>query len=102
MGLLRTLGFGRSALLQNGMRTQGQVTRVSECRFIKVNTKPIRSCSADGARYPHIVHYRYAVNGTEYAGSAYLPWNAPCPCAGQAVTVCYRAGAPEDSAALLE
>ena len=94
--------FGsKKELLTGGVRTAGVVTEAKECRWLKINTKPVRTCSADGARYPHAVSFRFEADGNAYTGRVRLGWEQPRPAVGQAVTVYYRADDPADCTAVL-
>lgn len=75
--------------------TSGIVTDVKEAWWIKINTKPIRTHSLDGARFPHIVKVKYAVNGVEFTKRVYTSWRIAPPPKGTEVTVSYNAENPK-------
>ena len=79
MSILTTFGVGEQKLFSEGKPVQGVVTGVKECRWLKVNTKPVRTSGMDGAKFPHIVSFRYEVEGRQYTGSRYVSWSARCP-----------------------
>jgi len=97
---LRMLGIGVSDAIA-GKQTEGTVTEVRTCFWFKVNTKPIRTHSGDGAVYPHIIHFTYRVGEQVYSGKRWVHWNRRCPLKGEKITVHYEKTAPEKYAVLL-
>ena len=97
---LRMFGLGAANALA-GEETQGTVTRVNTCYWLKVNTKAVRFGPGDGAKYPHVIHFSYPVQGKAYTGKRYVHWNLRCPVQGEKLTVHYEAAAPEKYAVLL-
>ena len=95
MGVLSLFGVGKENILAQKRAARGVVQAVKQCWWIKVNTKPVRAHSMDGAAFPHIISFRYTVGETEYAGSAYVSWNKRCPNPGEALTVYYDGKKPE-------
>lgn len=98
--LLRIFGIGTANALL-GSSTQGTVTEVKVCWWFKVNTKPVRLHSSDGALYPHIIRFSYQVDGLTYEGRRWIMWNRRCPVKGEKITVCYEEDAPEKYAVIL-
>ena len=84
MGLL---GKGKRAIIAQDNRVAGRVTGVKRCWWLKVNTKPVRAHALDGAVFPHIISFRYAVEGKEHQGRAYVPATARCPREGESIPV---------------
>ena len=72
--------------------TEGTVTAVKTQWWLKVNTKPVRRHSMDGAVFPHIIHVRYRVGDREYTCRKWVRAGQRPPEAGSTVTVC----CPED------
>jgi len=95
MKLLRTFGWGEKKLLAAGLTTVGKVTDVKRCWWLKVNTKPVRTNSYDGALFPHMAEFTYEVEGVEYRGKCYVSYTKPRPGIGQRVTVYYDPQNPE-------
>ena len=54
--LFRMFGIGVNAAIA-GAETQGTVTGVTTCYWLKVNTTPVRTRPGEGARYPHIIRF---------------------------------------------
>ena len=98
--LLRMFGIGVTNAIA-GCRTEGIVTKVDTCYWFKVNTKPIRAYSGDGAVFPHIIHFTYQVDGLTYTGKRWVMWNKRCPVKDERVTVFYEAEAPEKFAVIV-
>ena len=44
----------------------GTIVEAKRQLWFKVNTKPVRTDSFDGAIFPHIVKIKYTVDGTDY------------------------------------
>lgn len=84
-----------------GEQTEGVVTEVKTCWWLKVNTKPVRRSAIDGALFPHIIHFTYSVGGQTYKGKRYVNWNRRCPVKDERVTVCYERENPEKYAVIL-
>ena len=87
--MLRMFGIGASAALA-GEKTLGTVTQVKTCRWLKVNTKPVRRGPMDGAAFPHIFCFTYTVGERTYRGKRYVHWNKRCPQPGETVTVYFE------------
>lgn len=98
--MLRMFGIGVSAAIA-GRETEGTITKVDTCYWFKVNTKPIRRFSGDGAIYPHIIHFTYTVESQRYTGKRFVHWNRRCPVKGEKLTVYYEPESPGRYAALL-
>jgi len=88
MNLRNLFGIGEKRILEEGIRVTGQITAVHECWYIKINTKPARMNGMDGAMFPHIITFRYLVDGVEYWGRRWVSWNLRCPAKGSRLTVC--------------
>ena len=97
------LGNGKRAaekIVSENKKTTGTVTAVKTCWWIKINTKPARLHALDGAKFPHIIHFTYAVNGAAYRGSSCIDWHLRCPSTGEAITVFYSENDPAKYAAI--
>ena len=75
-------------------KTSGTVITVKKLWWIKINTKPVRSHSLDGAVFPHTVTVKYSVNGTEYIKKIFLRAKLAPPGPGEAVNIFYNAEKP--------
>lgn len=95
MSFLRMMGFGEKKIFAENLFTQGCVTDVKKCWWIKVNTKPVRRDMWDGAMYPHIITFTYAVNGVQYTGRRFVPHDVTPPAKGQLIRAYYSADAPQ-------
>ena len=101
MSMFQMLGLDDKRILTGGYCTKGEITEVKTCHWLKVNTKPARTNALDGAKFPHIIHFAYCVDGREYYGSRYMNWNVRCPVKGETITVYYDAGNPSKYAVLI-
>lgn len=52
--------------------TPGKIEKVTKCWWIKVNSKPVRMNSLDGALFPHLMTFTYSVNGKKYKKTKYI------------------------------
>ncbi len=95
------LGLDNKRILTGGHCTDGKVTQVKTCYWLKVNTKPVRTHALDGARFPHIIYFTYTVDGTPYTGSRYVNWNLRCPVKDEIITVYYDSENPAKYAVLI-
>ncbi|MBE6883557.1 MAG: sugar ABC transporter permease [Ruminococcaceae bacterium] len=87
MNFLRCLNTKK--ILSQNHTTIGTVVKVQTCWWLKVNTKPIRNSALDGALFPHIIHFTYAVDNVAYKGSRYISWCIRCPQPQEWITVYY-------------
>ena len=97
---LRMFGIGATNAIA-GERAEGEVTQVKTCWWLKVNTKPVRTHMADGAEFPHIIHFEYTVDGQRYCGKRYVHYNRRCPVKGEKMVVYYEKEAPAKYAVVL-
>ena len=97
---LRMFGIGVTNAIA-GEKTQGVITDVKTCWWLKVNTKAFRRNMFDGALFPHIIHFRYTVHGEAYRGKRYVNWNKRCPQKGEKLTVYYEKEDPAKYAVIL-
>lgn len=87
MSILGCFGLGAEKIISANNFTDGTVTEVKACRWMKINKTPVRAHSLDGAVFPHIIHFTYSVDGTVYKGSRYVNWCAQCPQVKARITV---------------
>ena len=97
---LRMFGIGVTNAIA-GEQTEGKVTEVKTCWWLKVNTKPIRRNMFDGTVFPHIICFTYVVGGQTYRGKRYVNWDKPCPQKGAKLTVYYEKENPANYAVIL-
>lgn len=101
MKLLRTFGWEEKKLLNSGHTAAGTVIDVKKCWWLKVNTKPVRMGTMDGAVFPNIIHFTYQVDGVSYKGSRYVGLSPVYPRKGETLTVFYDPRAPHRCAVLV-
>ncbi len=75
--------------------TTGTVVCISRQWWLKINTKPIRLHSTDGAVFPHIITASYTVDGRTYRKKKWISPGSAVPPVGSSVTVVYDATKPE-------
>lgn len=75
----------------------GTVASVKKQWWLKVNTKPIRRHSTDGAVFPYIISVHYTVNDRIYTKRKWIHAGRPVPQAGSTVTVLYDADKPQSA-----
>lgn len=97
---LRMFGIGVTDAIA-GEQTQGTVTQVKTCWWLKVNTKSVRTSAIDGALFPHIICFTYTVYGETYQGKRYVNWNRRCPVVGERLTVHFEKNDPAKYAMIL-
>ena len=97
---LRMFGIGVTNAIA-GEQTEGVVTEVKTCWWMKINTKPVRCHTFDGAVFPHIIDFTYIVNDQTYQGKRYVNWNKRCPQKGERLTVYYEKEDPAKHAVIV-
>ena len=95
MNLFRLFSIGADAILSKRCSVSGTVTKVYRCWWLKINTKPVRRYSGDGAIYPHIITFDYQVEGVAYQGRLYIPVRYMVPKAGTEIAVYYDPDKPQ-------
>ena len=74
--------------------TIGTVLSVAKQWWLKVNTKPIRTGTLDGATFPHIIKVQYVVDGKNYIKRKWIGAGKPFPAVGSNLKVLYSAKKP--------
>lgn len=74
--------------------TTGTVVSVAKQWWLKVNTKPVRLHSMDGATFPHIIKVKYAVDEKEYICRKWINAGHRVPGEGTMIKVVYRTDKP--------
>ena len=67
--------------------TMGTIVAVRRQWWLKINRKPVRRNTMDGAVFPHVLKVRYCVNGKDYFKWKWVRAGDPVPCVGSTVTV---------------
>lgn len=75
--------------------TQGTVTELKKCWWLKINTKPVRQHSLDGAVFPETVYFHYSVMNREYTGHKFIGLNTRNIHTGDKITVYFDSEHPE-------
>ena len=94
MNIFRLLGICGSTIRAAGSSVPGTITAVSRCWWLKINTKPVRRFSGDGAVYPSIITFSYQVDSIPYEGKLYIPYRFRVPQAGETIDVYYDPANP--------
>lgn len=94
MEILRMFGIGAQKLIAANHKTEGTVTEVKPCYFLKINQKALRSTPLDGAVFPHIIHFTYQVDGNVYRGRRFVNWTQTPPRRGDRLTVYFNPDRP--------
>jgi hypothetical protein len=75
-------------------QTTGTVISVKKQWWLKVNTKPVRMGTFDGATFPHIIKVKYTVDGVQYIKRKWIGAGIACPAENEQVTVIYNEDNP--------
>lgn len=71
------------------METTGTVISTSKQWWLKVNVKPLRMGTMDGATFPYIVEIKYMVNGKEYIKRQWIGAGKHVPSVGSSINLIY-------------
>ena len=74
--------------------TNGTVLSVAKQWWLKVNTKPIRMGTLDGATFPHVIKVQYIVDGNTYTKRKWIGAGEAVPAVGSKVSVLYYSNKP--------
>ena len=72
----------------------GTVISATKQWWLKVNTKPVRTHSLDGATFPYIIKVQYTVNDTTYMKRKWIDAGKSVPAVGSSLTVRYCTDKP--------
>lgn len=86
--------FRRQQIISQGHMVKGLVVCVKTCWWLKINLKPFRANSMDGATFPHLIFFRYNVDNVEYRGSRSIRATECCPLIGETIDVYYSVSRP--------
>ena len=75
-------------------QTTGTVIAAAKQWWLKVNTKPIRTHTLDGAIFPYVIKVQYIVDGKEYTKRKWIHAGQPVPRVGSSVQVMYSSDKP--------
>jgi len=75
-------------------KTTGIVVAAAKMWWLKINTKPVRLHSLDGAVFPHVIKVRYSVGEKSYFKRKWIGAGKPVPGIGSEILVSYREDAP--------
>ena len=75
--------------------TVGKIIKVKKLWWLKINKKPIRATSLDGAIFPLSLQVQYSVNDNEYVGKKIVTWDDSLTQVGQDVIVSYKEDKPQ-------
>lgn len=75
-------------------KTNGIVISVKKQWWLKINTKPMRNGSFDGAIFPHVIKVKYIVNNKEYFKRIWLGAGKPTPSLNSNLTIIYQKDKP--------
>jgi len=81
-------------------KTKGTVISVARQWWLKINTKPVRTHSLDGAIFPYIIKIKYTVDGMEYTKRKWISAGNPVPSVGSSVIVHYSENRPSKAKVL--
>ena len=75
--------------------TIGKIIKAKKLWWLKINKKPIRTASLDGAIFPSSLQIQYSVNGNEYVGKKIVVWDDSLTQLGEEVVVSYNKDKPQ-------
>ena len=75
--------------------TVGKIIKVKKLWWLKINKKPIRTTSLDGAIFPSSLQVKYSVNDNEYIGKKVVVWEDSETQIGSDVIVSYNEEKPQ-------
>ena len=81
--------------------TIGTVVSVAKQWCLKVNTKPIRMGTLDGATFPYIIKVQYVVDENTYTKRKWIGAGNAVPAVGSKLTVLYCSTKPSKAKILL-
>lgn len=93
--MLNLFAVGSQRIRSENYKAEGRVISIQNCRWMKVNKKPIRAHALDGAEFPHVIRFVYRVNGVEYKGSKWIDHCSRCPRENEEIAVYYDKNKPQ-------
>ena len=76
-------------------QTTGVVLSVAKQWWLKINTKPIRINTMDGAIFPHVIKVGYTVSGRDFVKRKWISAGKAVPSVGASVTVLFDGKNPK-------
>lgn len=80
---------------------RGRVISATKQWWLKVNRKPIRMGTLDGAEFPYIIKVEYTVNGDSYKKLKWIGAGKDVPAVGSEVMVEYNEANPKKAKVIL-
>ena len=80
--------------------TMGTVLSVAKQWWLKVNRKPVRIGTMDGAKFPHIIKVQYDVDGNTYTKRKWIGAGKTVPAIGSKIKVIYCSDKPSKAKVL--
>ena len=74
--------------------TIGIVVAVAKQWWLKVNSKPVRMGTLDGATFPHIIKVQYVVDENTYIKRKWIGAGKAVPAVGSELTVLFCSNKP--------
>ena len=90
--------FIQSKKMSNKIKVIGTVIAVKKQWWLKINTKPVRTHSLDGAIFPHIIKVHYNVDGKDLVVRKWVAAGVKVPYVGEKLTVSSPDGKPQAAA----
>lgn len=84
----------KKRIISEGYAVTGTVTASKALYWLTVNRSAFRVSNADSS-HPHLVCFKYSVNGKEYRGKSCLNWTVPEFHTGQPVKIFIDRDHPE-------
>ena len=79
--------FGQKRkIIAGGYAVRGTVIAAKTLYWLTVNRSAFRMNNADSS-HPHLVSFKYTIDGKEYRGKSYLNWTVPDFHAGQSIKI---------------
>lgn len=79
-------GNRKKSLIAEGRVVKGVVTATKTLDWLTVNKNAVRM-NHDNSSHPHMVYFRYFVDGIDYEGKSYVSWKVPEFDVGQRIDV---------------
>ncbi len=91
--IVRKLSGGKQ--IMSNEETVGNIIKVKKLWWLKINKKPIRTTSLDGAIFPSSLQVQYSVNDKKYVRKKIVVWDDSLTQVGQDVIVSYKEDQPQ-------
>ena len=84
-------------IIANGRVVKGVVTATKTLYWLTVNKNAIRMNNADSS-HPHMVYFKYSIDGIDFEGKGYMNWTVPEFNVGQQINVYISKDNPKEYA----